>query len=154
MTTGKLSVFLEKGRPYSILLFRLILAWRLLAGTWPYVSSTKPVSEIIEFFQTLSLPLPAFSAYVSLYAQFGCGLFLAIGWQTRMAAFILFLNFSVALLAAHLHDLIESSFQAWALWAGAIYLIFNGAGTISIDCFRHDLNKVNQIESWDSRDGF
>jgi putative oxidoreductase len=126
-------LFLEKSKSYSILLLRLILAWRLLAGTWPYVSSAKPVSEVIQFFQTLSLPLPAFSAYISLYAQFACGLLLLAGWQTRIAAFVLFINFSVALMAAHLHDPIESSFQAWALWSISFYFFFHGAGHFSID---------------------
>jgi putative oxidoreductase len=128
-----LSLFLEKGKPYSILLLRLILAWRLMAGTWPYVSSAKPVSEVIQFFQTLSLPLPASSAYLSLYAQFACGLLLLMGWQTRIAAFVLLINFSVALVAAHLHDPIESSFQAWALWSISIYFFSHGAGYFSVD---------------------
>lgn len=144
MMTKKLSIFLEKGKPYSILLFRIIIGWRLMAGTWPYVSAAKPVDEVIQFFQSLSLPWPALSAHVSLYAQFVGGVLLLIGWQTRSTAFVLFINFSVALLAAHLHDPIDSSFQAWALWAGAIYFLFNGAGNFSTDAVKDRFGRGNQ----------
>jgi putative oxidoreductase len=128
-----ISTFVDKGKPYAALILRLVIAWRLLAGTWPYIVSSKPVQEVIGYFQSLHLPFPSVSAYLSLYAQFICGIFLAFGWLTRPATTILFINFSVALLVAHLHDPIESSFQAWALWATAIYFFFHGAGHLSID---------------------
>lgn len=128
-----MTIFLEKGKPIAILILRLIIAWRLVAGTWPYVSTAQPIQEIIEFFQSLPLPFPHVSAYLSLYGQFICGILMLCGWLTRPAAFILFINFSVALLLAHLHDPIESSFQAWALWAVSIYFFFHGGGNISID---------------------
>jgi putative oxidoreductase len=124
---------IDIGKPYAVLLLRLIVAWRLLAGTWPYVSASKPIQEVIDFFQLLELPFPAVSAYLSLYAQFACGILLLIGWLTRPAALILFINFSVALWVAHRHDPIETSFQAWALWTISIYFFFHGAGNFSID---------------------
>jgi putative oxidoreductase len=133
------------GKPYAVLLLRLVIAWRLLAGTWPYVSNDKPIQEIITFFQSLSLPYPVVSAYVSLYAQFICGILLLLGGYTRGAALILVVNFSVALLVAHLHDPIESSFQAWALWVTAIYFFFHGAGFFSSD----KLIEWTRIKSFD-----
>jgi putative oxidoreductase len=145
---------LKQGLPFSFVLLRIVIAWRLIAGTWPYILGSKSIAEVIAFFQSLNKPLPGISAYVSLYAQFGCGILLVVGWLTRPAALVLTINFSVALLAAHLHDPIESSFQAWALWAISMYFFFHGGGSISIDSFRNDLTKLNQIKSWESRDGF
>jgi len=126
-------IILDTGGPYIILLLRIITGWRLLAGTWPYLIAEKPVQEVVDFFQSLTIPLPTISAYVSLYAQCACGILLIVGWLTRSAAFILAINFSVALLAAHLHDPIETSFQAWALWVISLYFLFHGAGNLSMD---------------------
>jgi putative oxidoreductase len=145
---------LKQVLPFSFVLLRVVIAWRLIAGTWPYIFGSRSIAEIMAFFQSLNLPLPGIGTYVSLYAQFGCGILLIVGWLTRPAALILTINFTVALLAAHRHDPIESSFQAWALWAISIYFFFHGGGSISIDRIRSNLNEINQIESWDSKDGF
>lgn len=129
----KIENIFPKGLPVAIMLLRIVVAWRLWAGTWPYVRALKPIGEIVEFFTVLQIPLPAISAYISLYVQFLSSVFIFIGWQTRVTAFLMTINFSVALLAAHLHDPIEKSFQAWALWAIAIFFLCNGAGKFSLD---------------------
>lgn len=127
---------LEKGKPFSIALLRVVIGIRLIAGTWLFVIQGKPVQGVIDFFLSLSLPVPAVSAYLSIYAQFVCGLMLVVGWFTRQAGLIIFFNFTVAILAAHLNDPIEKSFQAWALWACSFYFLLHGAGQYSVDWFR------------------
>lgn len=129
----KLESKLTKGLPFAITLLRIITAWRLWSGTWPYVSGLQPVADVTGFFKMLNIPLPEFNAYVSLYVQFIGSVLLFVGWQTRLTAFLLAINFTVALLAAHLHDSIEKSFQAWALWAIAIFFMCNGGGKFSLD---------------------
>jgi putative oxidoreductase len=125
--------FFAHGLPMAIAVLRAVTAWRLWDGTWPYVSRLNSMQDVTSFFESLYIPLPMLSAYLSVYIQFIGSILLFVGWQTRITAFLLVINFSVALLAAHLHDPISKSFQAWALWAIAIFFLFNGAGKYSLD---------------------
>jgi len=43
------------------------------------------------------------------------------------------INFIIAIVAAHLNDTIDNSFAAWIILAASIFLLFNGAGNISVD---------------------
>jgi len=125
------SIF-EHGKDFGFFLLRLIAGWRLIAGTSSYVFLLKPISEVQAFFQQLQMPFPLLNAYISVYAQFACGLLFIIGLWIRPAAMAMIVNFTVAILAAHLHDPIVKSFSAWALLAMSMNLFFFGAGRISL----------------------
>ncbi len=129
----KINQFLETGKEYSLLFLRLIISWRLIAGTWPYISSIKHISEVRDYFAALHLPLPSFSAYVSVYLQFICAILLTLGLWFRAAAVVMIINFTVAIIAAHLNDTIENSFSAWIILATSFFFLFNGAGNKSLD---------------------
>lgn len=137
------SKFFNNGLPVTIAFLRAITAWRLWDGTWPYVSQVNPIQNVVEFFASLHIPLPEASAYLSIYIQFIGSLLLFVGWQTRIIALLLVLNFSVAIPAAHLHDPISKSFQAWALLTVAMFFLFNGAGKYSLDAYWHRQKKVH-----------
>lgn len=129
----KLNQFFEARKEYGAIFLRLIIGWRLIAGVLPYVIQSKPISDVTGFFTQLNLPVPMLSAYLSVYAQFICGILLIIGLWVRSAAIVLIINFSVAIIAAHMQDSIEKSFAAWIILAASLFFLFNGAGKISID---------------------
>ena len=129
----RLSQFLKNKEYYGILLLRLVAAWRLLAGTWSYTVGVKPMREVADFFESLNMPLPLLSAAISVYAQFICGFLFIIGLLVRPAAVVMILNFSIAIIAAHLEDPIVKSFSAWALLAISACLLFTGGDKLSID---------------------
>jgi len=128
-----INLFLESRRDYAGIFIRLIIGWRLIAGVWSYVSQSKPITEVVDYFTMLHLPAPLFGAYLSVYAQFMCGILFIIGLWIRPAAIVMIINFAVAIIAAHLHDGIEKSFAAWIMLAASFFFLFNGAGKISLD---------------------
>jgi putative oxidoreductase len=129
----KLNHFFELRKAYGVIFLRLIVGWRLMAGAWNYVFQVKPISEVESFFTKLNLPAPLLSAYLSVYVQFICGLLFILGLWFRPAAIVMIINFTVAIIAAHLNDGIEKSFAAWVILAVSCFFLFNGAGKISIE---------------------
>lgn len=128
-----LQKFLLHNRLCALVPLRLIAGWRLLAGSWDYAWGIKPISEVAAYFGSMHLPMPFVSASVSVYAQALCGLLFIAGFRVRLAAFLMLVNFTVAILAAHLKDGIEQSFAAWMLWSVSILFLFFGAGALSVD---------------------
>jgi putative oxidoreductase len=102
------------------------------------------MSEVSDFFTGLNLPIPLPSAYLSVYAQFVCGILFIIGLWVRTAAIAMLINFLIAIAAAHLHDGIERSFAAWIIFAASVFFLFNGAGKISVDDSLHNRH-TNEI---------
>ncbi len=129
----KLNSFLEKGKDVALLFIRLVISWRLIAGTWPYISTKKHISEIFLYFNALHLPAPFASIYLSVYLQFICAILYSLGLWFRLASGLMIINFTVAILAAHLNDTIDNSFAAWVILAASIFFLFNGPGNISFD---------------------
>ena len=128
-----LNRFFEKRKDYGIIFLRLVAGWRLIAGQWGYVNQSKPMSDVQAFFNSIHIPVPIISAYVSVYAQFICGILFVLGLWVRPAAIIMAFNFTVAVIAANLDKGIEKSFAAWILFAVSVLLMFTGAGKISLD---------------------
>jgi putative oxidoreductase len=129
----KLNQFFELRKAYGAIFLRLIVGWRLMAGAWNYVFQVKPISEVEVFFTKLNLPAPLLSAYLSVYAQFICAILFIIGLWFRPAAIVMIINFTVAIIAAHLNDGVEKSFAAWVILAASCFFLFNGAGKVSVE---------------------
>lgn len=128
----KLNHFFNSRKEYGIIFLRLVVAWRLIAGAWPFVVRRAPVTAVVQYFESLHIPLPFVSAQLSIYAQFICGILYAAGLWMRPAAIIMIINFSVAIPAAHLQDTITDAFPAWALLAASALFLFTGPGKLSV----------------------
>jgi putative oxidoreductase len=129
----KLNNFFETKKDYGAIFLRVIIGWRLLAGVWPYVSQARSINEVKTFFIQLFIPLPLWSAYISVYVQFICGILVIAGLWIRPAALLMIINFSVAILAGHLNDGIEKSFAAWIILAASFFFLFYGPGKLAMD---------------------
>jgi putative oxidoreductase len=129
----RLNQFFEMRKDYGVIFLRFVVAWRLIVGVWPYAIHSKPISEVSEFFTQLHFPLPVVSSYLSVYAQFICGLLFITGLWVRVAAMVLTINFTVAIMSAHLNDGIEKSFAAWVILAVSVCFLLIGAGRFSVD---------------------
>lgn len=117
----------------TILFIRIIIAWRLIGGVYPYLFNFDRITEVVDYFQALQLPLPMLSAYASVYAQFVCGLLLAVGAWVRTAALVLALNFVVAILFAHLQDSVVEAFPALIILANNLFFALYGPGRYAMD---------------------
>jgi putative oxidoreductase len=150
----RFNAFFEQLSPFAPVFIRLLISFHLVYGTHDKIFSIEVMQGIGSWFQTQGIPFPFFSAYLSAYSQFICGSLFGLGLFARPAAFTMVINFICAIGFAHIGDTYTNTFPALAMLAGSFFLLFNGAGSISIDSFRDDLNKLNQKENWDVRDGF
>ena len=85
-----------------------------------------------KFFPFLGLS-PAVSLGLVIFAEFICGIFLAVGLLTRFAAIPLIINMSVALFKAHDGDIFGKGQPAGLFLFAFLVLLFTGAGKYSLD---------------------
>lgn len=86
-----------------------------------------------------SLGLPAWTAYLSAFAEFLGGLLLLLGLFTRVAALAICIDLSVAIAKVNIHNGLkgDGGFELpLALAALAFALIFFGAGPMALDHIR------------------
>ncbi len=102
------------------------------------------MKEFAAFLQQRNVPFPLFSAVLSAYAQFVCGIMILLGAWIRLAAIPFIINFVAAVIIAHLADTFRGMFPALIMIAAGFFFLFNGAGKLSIDemLTRHDKKSV------------
>lgn len=81
----------------------------------------------------LGLPAPGLLAWGSGFAEFVCGLLLAIGLLTRPAALFIVINMTVAVVFAHAGDSFGERELALLFGVIALSFLLLGAGRYSID---------------------
>ncbi len=127
--------FLERYRDYGAFFIRLIVGAHLIYGTQDNVLSWARMLEFSDFLAARGVPFPLFSAHLSVYAQFVCGLLYLLGAITRSAALVMIINFIAALLIAHRDLAYQPMFPALVMLCGSLFLLFHGAGKLSVDDF-------------------
>lgn len=125
--------FLEKYKDYAAIFIRLIIGFHLVYGTQDNVFSFARMEEFAGFLRVRGVPFPLFSAYLSAYAQFVCGILFILGAGTHYAAVVMIINFVAALVIAHIGDTYPNMFPALMMLAAACFFLLNGAGKLSID---------------------
>lgn len=125
--------FLEKYKDYAAVFIRLIIGFHLVYGTQDNVFSFARMEEFAGFLEARGVPLPLFSAFLSAYAQFICGILFILGAFVRHAAVVMIINFILALVIAHVGDSYPNMFPALMMLAAACFFLLNGAGKLSID---------------------
>lgn len=88
-------------REYGMFFVRLIVGFHLVYGTADNVFSWARMLEFRDFLGERGVPFPLFSAALSAYAQFLCGILYILGLFVRPAALVMIVNFICALLIAH-----------------------------------------------------
>jgi putative oxidoreductase len=124
---------LDRFKEYGPIFIRLIIGFHLVYGTQDNIFSYARMEEFAAFLSAHNVPLPLFSAYLSVYAQFICGILFILGAATRYAALVMIINFVAAILIAHLGDPYPAKFPALMMLAGACFLFLHGSGELSVD---------------------
>ncbi|WP_170283954.1 DoxX family protein [Flagellimonas olearia] len=132
-----LKVWLDKNRDIGIVLLRLFVSIRIILGVLDNVFHWEHMIVFRDFLGKFHFPYPLVGAIISVYAQFIAGLLVLMGFRIRFAAFILIINFIIALFMVHLNDSLESMTPAMALLFCCIVLLFYGSDKYSIDRFMH-----------------
>ena len=125
--------WLDRHHGWGVLALRLAIGVRLVEGTQDNVFSHARMEEFAQFLAAHGTPFPMFSAYLSAYAQFICGILFILGLFTRPAGLVMTINFIAALLIAHRATPFLPTWQAAMMLAGGIYFLFCGPGPLSLD---------------------
>lgn len=127
--------FLENYKEYGVIFVRLIVGFHLIYGTQDNVFSYARMEEFAEFLSARTVPFPLFSAFLSAYAQFVCGILFVLGCLTRPAAIVMIINFIAAIVIAHIGDSYSNMFPALMMLFASVFFFVHGAGKISVDDF-------------------
>jgi putative oxidoreductase len=130
----------SRGTSLLLLLIRLYWGYQLGIDGWNKLHN---LGRVTDYFTTLNLPMPAQTAlFVSLVELIG-GTTLAIGLFTRVTAFVLFINMTVAFWAAEKDAFLSvisnpNKFQgasAYNDWFAVLLILILGPGLFAIDTF-------------------
>ncbi len=102
----------ENKREYGLVAIRLVVGAYLVYVQHDNVFNLESMAGVVQYFDTLNIPMPALSAYVSVYAQFFAGLQYITGAFTRYAASAMVINFVVAFIAVDFHRTYPQNFPA------------------------------------------
>jgi putative oxidoreductase len=100
-----------------------------------------PTTLGIGRFVKIGIPAPQFFAPFVGVVEIVCGTLLIIGLLTRLAAFILLINITVAIITTKIPMLAKVGFWATmheartdiCMWLGSLFLLIVGAGPWSVD---------------------
>lgn len=123
----------ETRREIGALFVRLFMGTFLIYMSQDNVFSAQRMEEFAHFLRRFGFPLPALGAHVSAYAQFLCGILILVGAFTRPAAAVMIANFVVAIVMVHTRLPFREALDPSAMLAGALFLLFHGAGVPSVD---------------------
>jgi putative oxidoreductase len=112
---------------------RIFFGAILIYGTQDNVFSREQMLEFVGFVEAHGFPYPAFSARLSVYAQFSCGVLLMLGALTRPAAAVMAINFIVALVMVHVGLPFSANIAPFAMLALAIFFGLSGSGPYAVD---------------------
>lgn len=127
--------YLDRLQPLALLVMRLTLGAVMVGHGYPKVFGG--LQQHAHF--VASLGLPAWTAYLSAFAEFVAGVLVLLGLFTRVAAFAICIDLCVAIAKVHFHNGLmgEHGYEfPLALASLAFGLIFFGGGAIAFDHIR------------------
>ncbi len=127
--------YLDRLQPLALLVMRLTLGTVMTVHGFHKVFGG--LHHHAEF--VASLGLPAWTAYLSSFAEFVGGLLVLLGLFTRVAALAICIDLSVAIAKVHIHNGLtgNNGYEfPLALATLAFALIFFGGGPIAFDHIR------------------
>jgi putative oxidoreductase len=121
-----------------LLLIRVYWGWQFAMVGWGKLHN---LAHVTEFFQTLRLPAPAFTALFVSSFEFVGGILLALGLLSRIAALGIVIDMSVAYLTADRDSLVQIfsspdkfyGADPFIFWFVGLIVLFFGSGQFSLD---------------------
>ncbi len=124
---------LERRPDAGVLLLRIFFGVILVWGTLDNVLSQARMHEFRDFLAHNGFPYPLVSAWLSVYAQFICGVLLLVGLATRAAALVMIVNFIVAIAMVHVGLPFSANIAPLSMLALATFFALIGGGRYSLD---------------------
>lgn len=127
-----LNSFIIKNSFIGIIFIRLVFGFHLLYYSWGDVINFT-IGDNAEFLESLSIPFPSVMSWLYILTQFFGGIFIILGFKTRLIAIPLTITFLVAFFLVHASDPYKDAYPALQMLAVSLFFLFNGSGKISID---------------------
>ena len=124
---------LDRHAELGTVILRVFYAFVLIYGTQDNVFQYERMLEFRDFLTQNGFPYPLFSAYLSAYAQFVCGILISIGLLTRLAALTMVINFIVALAMVHMALPFTANISPLAMLFCGVFFLLHGPGPIAVD---------------------
>jgi putative oxidoreductase len=124
---------LDRTRPFSPVVIRAFLATFLIYMTQDNVFSADRMQEFVGFLTTEGFPAAEVLAPISVYAQFTCGVLVALGLLTRWAAAVMIVNFVVAIGGVHIGTPFRAFLEPLAMLSASLFLLLHGPGRLALD---------------------
>lgn len=117
----------------GLLLLRLAVGGCIAAHGFQKLSDG--VSNFAAGLERNGMPAPEIMAWLSVLSEWVGGIFIAVGFLTRLAAIPLVINMAVAVLLVHRHAYFLPAGMEYALNLGVTYLVIAllGPGKFSLD---------------------
>ena len=138
-----LCVALNSLRSPLLLAIRLYWGWQFWTDGWGKLTHLDRVADY--FGNSLHLPAPAATAMLVGVVEFAGGILFAAGLGSRLVSLVLFVNMTVAFLAApddrvnfsHIFSKSEDFYGAspYTYWFAALLIMILGPGLYAIDTF-------------------
>ncbi len=116
----------------GLLFLRLFVGLRLVYGVLDNVLSWEHMLRFRDFLELNHFPFPIYSAVISVYAQFLCGMLIIFGILFRWASSIMIINFLVAMVMVHRGDSVEEMTTPLLLLFIHFFFALNGPGKYTI----------------------
>ena len=133
-------VVLDSLRNPLLLAIRLYWGWQFATDGWGKLTH---LDRVTEYFGTLHLPAPGATAMFVATLEFVGGILFAAGLGSRLVALLLFVNMTMAYLAApddrvnlsHIFSKPEDFYGAspYTYWFAALLILILGPGLFAID---------------------
>ena len=121
---------------WSLAFLRVVLGIVFLYHGYLKLFAPNVFSGTMQFFTSMGLPLPFYSALLASVVEFAGGLFLVLGLITKWSSFVIALEMLVAFFAVHLKNGLLVSNNGYefvlVLIAGLVVLFANGSGKLSL----------------------
>lgn len=116
-----------------------ITALRVVAGMLMAIlhgtGKVPPSEQLIEGVSSLGFPAPVLFAWLAGLAELVGGIFIALGFLTRPAAFMIFFTMLVAVFGKHANDPVKVKELGILYMVIALIFVTRGAGRWSVDRF-------------------
>lgn len=130
---------LSRYRDVGVLILRLAFGFQLVKVSWQNaIFPRENLPEFERYLTSLGFPLPHVGVWLASYTEFLGGVLVLLGLFTRWANVALIVNFTLAVLFAHLaiSDTYSNTMPSTNLLAVNVFLLLNGPGKFSLDALR------------------
>ena len=127
--------FFKTREEYGTVFLRLLIGVFIIYGVADNIFSWAHMVQFEKFLAARGVPYPLFSAHLSAYTQFICGLSILFGAFVRLTSIVFIINFIAAIVIAHLGHSFQVMFPALMMIAAGLFFLFHGAGPLSVDAW-------------------